>query len=176
MGSDVETIVDAAVPGIAESHSDPDLLAVEPGYKNVLRVRLLVFWLALWMMGAVIDQVLLLESVAYGALTLALPVAAGIAIIGAPQRIYARLRYKLNDRILQVIRGWLFHVDTVVPLVRVQHIDVTRGPLEKTFGVATLVVHTAGTHNSIVTLPGLAPERAAEIRDTIREHVRTDFA
>ena len=77
---------------------------------------------------------------------------------------------------LQVVRGWLFHVDTVVPLVRVQHIDVTRGPLEKMFGVATLVVHTAGTHNSIVTLPGLAPERAAAIRDIIREHVRTDFA
>ena len=79
-------------------------------------------------------------------------------------------------RLLQVVRGWLFHVDTIVPLVRVQHIDVTRGPVEKIFGVATLVVHTAGTHNSVVTLPGLSPERAAEIRDIIREHVRTDFA
>ena len=94
----------------------------------------------------------------------------------APQRIYRRLHYRLTERLLQVVRGWLFHVDTVVPLVRVQHIDVTRGPLEKMFGVATLVVHTAGTHNSIVTLPGLAPERAAQIRDIIREHVRTDFA
>jgi hypothetical protein len=70
----------------------------------------------------------------------------------------------------------VFSSDLVVPLVRVQHIDVTRGPLEKAFGVATLVVHTAGTHNSIVMLPGLAPQRAAEIRDIIREHVRTDFA
>ena len=48
--------------------------------------------------------------------------------------------------------------------------------LQWVLGVATLVVHTAGTHNSIVTLPGLSPERAAEIRDIIREHVRTDFA
>jgi membrane protein YdbS with pleckstrin-like domain len=74
-----------------------------------------------------------------------------------------------------VVRGWLFHTDTVVPLVRVQHIDVTRGPLDKMFGTASLVVHTAGTHNSIVTVPGLAPDRAAEIRDIIREQVRTDF-
>jgi membrane protein YdbS with pleckstrin-like domain len=44
------------------------------------------------------------------------------------------------------------------------------------FGTATLIVHTAGTHNSVVSLPGLAPERAAEMRDIIREHVRTDFA
>jgi membrane protein YdbS with pleckstrin-like domain len=44
------------------------------------------------------------------------------------------------------------------------------------FGTATLVVHTAGTHNSIVSLPGLSPDRAAEIRDTIRAHVHTDYA
>ena len=47
--------------------------------------------------------------------------------------------------------------------------------IDKMFGIATLVVHTAGTHNSIVTVPGLAPDRAAEIRDIIREQVRTDF-
>jgi membrane protein YdbS with pleckstrin-like domain len=76
---------------------------------------------------------------------------------------------------LQVLRGWIFHTDTVVPLVRVQHLDVVRGPLDKMFGTATLVIHTAGTHNSIVTLPGLDPERAAEMRDIIRDQVRTDF-
>ena len=42
------------------------------------------------------------------------------------------------------------------------------------FGTATLVVHTAGTHNSIVTLPGLSPERAAEIREAIRSEIRAD--
>jgi membrane protein YdbS with pleckstrin-like domain len=97
-------------------------------------------------------------------------------IILAPDRIYQRLRYGLTERLLQVVRGWLFHTDTIVPFVRVQHLDVTRGPLDKMFGTATLIVHTAGTRNSIVTVPGLAPDRAAEIRDIIREHIRTDFA
>ena len=40
--------------------------------------------------------------------------------------------------------------------------------------IASLVVHTAGTHNSIVTLPGLSPERAAEIREAIRSEIRAD--
>jgi len=75
---------------------------------------------------------------------------------------------------LRTVRGWLFHTDTVVPFVRVQHIDVTRGPIDKMFGTASLVVHTAGTHNSVVVLPGLAPERAAEIRDAIRAEIRAD--
>ena len=161
---------------VAEPTNGPALEPVEPGYKNVLRVRLAAFWAVLWAAGAVFDQVVLSETDFGGLLVIAIPVLAAGAIIAAPQRIYARLSYRLTERLLQVVRGWLFHVDTVVPLVRVQHIDVTRGPLEKMFGVATLVVHTAGTHNSIVTLPGLAPERAAAIRDIIREHVRTDFA
>lgn len=149
---------------------------VEPGYKNVLRVRFLIFWLVIWVAAAMLDRILLQETEFVGFPTIAVFVIAAAGVLTAPQRIYSRLHYRLTEKLLQVVRGWLFHVDTVVPLVRVQHIDVTRGPLEKMFGVATLVVHTAGTHNSIVTLPGLAPERAAQIRDIIREHVRTDFA
>jgi hypothetical protein len=158
------------------SSEAPLLLAVEPGYKNVLRSRQLVTWLVLCVAAVAADQLLLADTAAYGLPSTIVPIAALISLVTAPPRIYARLRYRLTERFLQVMRGWLFHTDTIVPLVRVQHLDVTRGPLDKLFGTATLVVHTAGTHNSIVTLPGLAPHRAAEIRDIIREHVRTDFA
>ena len=154
----------------------PDLLPVEPGYKNVLRARLGLMWLLLsagpLVTGYVPNDVT--------PVAMALPAAAvlvGAAVVAiAPARVYRRLRYGLTERLLQVVRGWLFHTDTIVPLVRVQHLDVVRGPLDKMFGTATLVLHTAGTHNSIVTVPGLAPDRAAAMRDIIREHVRTDFA
>ena len=152
------------------------LLPVETGYRHVLRLRLLVTWTVLWAIGLAIDQYLLLGTLVHGALTLTVPIIAVAVVAIAPQRIYKRLRYRLSGRVLQVLRGWLFHTDTVVPLVRVQHLDVTRGPLDKLFGTASLIVHTAGTHNSIVTVPGLSPDRAAEMRDIIREHVRTDFA
>ena len=155
--------------------TDPPLGPVAPGYKHVLRLRLALFWVPLWIAATVLDQTLLDETSFHGLPSTLAPILALLAITLAPQRIYARLHYRLTDRLLQVVRGWLFHVDTFVPLVRVQHLDVTRGPLDKMFGTANLVVHTAGTHNSIVTVPGLPPERAAEIRDIIREHVRTDF-
>ena len=152
----------------------PTLLPVEPGYKNVLRARLAVMWAPL-IVGAIILDQAIDETVYHGLPSTLVPLLALISIAFAPQRIYRHLGYRLSEALLQVVRGWMFHIDTVVPLVRVQHIDVTRGPLDKMFGTATLVVHTAGTHNSIVTVPGLAPERAEEIRDIIREHVRTDF-
>ncbi len=154
----------------------PSLEPVEPGYRNVLRVRLALFWLVLLVMTFIVDRVFLAQWGVGALLPGILVVIALVAVLLAPERTYRRLRYRLTGQVLQVVRGWLFHVDTVVPLVRVQHIDVVRGPLDKMFGTASLVVHTAGTHNSVVMLPGLSPERAAEMRDRIREHVRTDFA
>jgi membrane protein YdbS with pleckstrin-like domain len=139
-------------------------------------VQLLLAWLPLIIGAVVLDRVLLKQTSLYGALSTGIPLIALIIAASAPQRIYRRLRYGLTAKLLQVVRGWLFHTDTIVPFVRVQHLDVKRGPLDKIFGTATLVIHTAGTHNSIVTVPGLSPGRAAEIRDIIREHVRTDFA
>ena len=152
------------------------LQPVEPGYRHVLRLRQLILWLPLVVAGLVLDNALLGDTPFYGLASAVPPLLGLLAVIVIPDRVFRRLRYGLTERLMQVVRGWLFHTDTIVPVVRVQHLDVTRGPLDKMFGTATLIVHTAGTHNSVVTVPGLAPERAAEIRDIIREHIRTDFA
>ena len=147
---------------------------VEPAYRNVLRARAAIFWLPLFV-GSIIADRLLLAEFPVGALA---PVLVALVALGgvviAPNRVYRRLGYAIDDRLLRVVHGWLFHTDTIVPFVRVQHIDVTRGPIDKIFGTASLVVHTAGTHNSIVVLPGLAPDRAADMRDTIRSSIRAD--
>ncbi len=156
--------------------TDPPLLPVEPNYRHVLRARLAATWLPL-AIGAVVADYMLLEGTPFRGLpSVAAPLLAITAILFIPQRTYRRLRYRLMDRMLHSIHGWMLHTDTLVPFVRVQHLDVKRGPLDKIFGTASLVVHTAGTHNSIVTVNGLSPARAAEIRDIIREHVRSDFA
>ena len=154
---------------------DAPLLPVETGYRNVLRVRAAIFWGTVTVAALVADRALWADTPVAGIVPVAMLVITAVAVGIVPNRTYRRLRYRLTGRLLQVMRGWMVHSDTVVPLVRVQHLDVVRGPLEKMFGTATLVVHTAGTLNSTVTVPGLAPDRAAEIRDVIREHVRTDF-
>jgi membrane protein YdbS with pleckstrin-like domain len=151
-----------------------DLQPVEPAYRNALRARALAFWGPVFLVSLIVNWTVLADT----PLSSVLPVVIGLigfsGVTIAPDRVYRRLGYALDDRLLRTVRGWLFHVDTVVPFVRVQHIDVTRGPFDKLFGTATLVVHTAGTHNSIVTLPGLSPDRAAEIREAIRSEIRAD--
>ena len=152
-----------------------DLQPVEPAYRNALRARAAVFWVPVFLAALVVDQQLPGNDAAFSSLLPAVIGAIGLsAIMVAPDRIYRRLGYAIDGRLLRTVRGWLFHTDTVVPFVRVQHIDVTRGPFDKLFGTASLVVHTAGTHNSIVVLPGLSPDRAAEIREAIRSEIRAD--
>ena len=151
-----------------------DLQPVEPSYRNALRMRAAVFWIPVLIAALVINAVALTETAFSGLLPAVIGLIAFSGLVVAPDRIYRRLGYAIDKRLLRTVRGWLFHTDTIVPFVRVQHIDVTRGPFDKMFGTATLVVHTAGTHNSIVTLPGLSPERAAEIREAIRSEIRAD--
>ena len=150
------------------------LLPVEPAYRSALRVRAALFWLPLFIGALVADRMLLAHTAFSGLLPALIGLIALSGIVVAPERIYRRLGYAIDGRLLRTVRGWLFHADTVVPFVRVQHIDVVRGPGDKLFGTASLVVHTAGTHNSIVTVPGLSPDRAAEIREAIRSEIRAD--
>jgi hypothetical protein len=151
-----------------------DLQPVEPAYRNALRARAAAFWVPLFLASLVVNAAALADTSFAGLAPAAIGLIGLSGMIVAPDRIYRRLGYAIDHRLLRTVRGWLFHTDTVVPFVRVQHIDVTRGPFDKLFGTATLVVHTAGTHNSVVTLPGLSPERAAEIREAIRSEIRAD--
>jgi membrane protein YdbS with pleckstrin-like domain len=102
------------------------------------------------------------------ALLLAYPVLIG------PVRRYRAWGYALGTDELRLSHGLWTHLDTVVPLRRVQHLDVAQGPLERAFGVTRLVLHTAGTANSQVVLPGLSRATAEGIRDEIRAQIRQE--
>ena len=86
----------------------------------------------------------------------------------------SRATWCLPGYSVRVVAGLMFRKDTVVPFSRVQHIDVKQGPLERAFGIARLVLHTAGTHNASVVLPGLRHETASEMREAIRAHVKRE--
>ncbi|WP_260483345.1 PH domain-containing protein [Sphingomicrobium flavum] len=156
-------------------HLPEGMHPVERSYAWVLRLRLMMTWIPLLVGALVLDNTVLEEFPWRGTLSAVVGLISLAIITFVPQRVYRRLGYKLGDKMLRVVRGWLFHTDTVVPFVRVQHIDVARGPLDKLLGTASLIVHTAGTHNSVVTLPGLSPEKAIAMRDEIRATIKTDW-
>lgn len=82
---------------------------------------------------------------------------------------YRVWRFEIQDDALYLERGVFTRVETAVPFVRVQHVDTQRGPLQRLFGLASIVVYTAGSRGADVTVPGLRPDRADAIHDRLRE-------
>jgi len=85
---------------------------------------------------------------------------------------YPPLRYRcctwrLSRFGLEIREGVWFRRLISVPRSRVQHIEVQRGPLQSRFGIASLVVHTAGHQDSEIRLSGLEHHIALSLRDDL---------
>lgn len=81
---------------------------------------------------------------------------------------YSVWRFDVRADSLYIERGVFTRIKTVVPFVRLQHVDTQRGPIERTVGLATVVVYTAGSRSADVAIPGLSPDRAEELREELR--------
>jgi membrane protein YdbS with pleckstrin-like domain len=82
---------------------------------------------------------------------------------------FRRWRYEVQADALFIERGVLTQVRTVVPYVRLQHVDTRRSPTERAVGLASVVVYTAGSRSADVSIPGLTPERADRLQTRLRE-------
>ncbi len=86
-----------------------------------------------------------------------------------PPLAWLRWRFGFLDSLLLMRYGILFVEERAVPVRRMQHVDLTRGPIERLFRLATLVVYTAGNEGSAFRVPGLGLKRAQGLRDRIVE-------
>jgi hypothetical protein len=145
---------------------------LERGYLSVLRIRSAIVWLTLSAIAAAADAGLHWRfGIPFGFLAGLVFGWGVITVVFLVPGRWRRWGYAFTDRELHVANGWLTRRHTVVPVSRVQHIDVSQGPLERSAGVATLSLHTAGTEQNLVVLPGIRRERAEEIRDVIRSRI-----
>ena len=87
--------------------------------------------------------------------------------IGWPAIDYRHWSYRVDHDGIEIRSGVLWRQIVSVPRSRVQHIDVSQGPIERWIGLATLSIHTAGTEYSKVDLPGLDHEVALTLRDAL---------
>lgn len=104
---------------------------------------------------------------------LVLPIAAFLLlflITGTHSLLRYRIwRYEVRDDELFLRRGVFTRVKTLVPYVRIQHVDSRRSPLERLTGLASTVVYTAGSRGADVTIPGLTPDQAEDLQRQLKE-------
>jgi uncharacterized protein len=81
-----------------------------------------------------------------------------------PALAYRFSSYRVDQAGIEIRQGVYWRTITIVPRSRVQHTDVSQGPLERRFGLGTLVIYTAGTTHSKVNVSGLAFDVARRVR------------
>jgi membrane protein YdbS with pleckstrin-like domain len=90
----------------------------------------------------------------------------GMTVGVAPGLRWRRWRYEIRPDEIDLQRGIYWIERTLVPLARIQHVDTRQGPLQRRFGLSTVVFYTAAGPNQI---PELSTPVAAEVRDRIAE-------
>ncbi|MXR19364.1 PH domain-containing protein [Halobacterium bonnevillei] len=138
------------------------------------RVRFI--WLLRSLVGSLVAGVVVTFAVGAVDRVAVTPVVAGGAVfvvllaVGALHVFlrYRAWRFEVRDDTLYIERGVLVNVRTVVPYVRVQHVDARRGPIERLLGLGSVVVFTAGSRGADVSIPGLVAQRADDVQETLR--------
>jgi membrane protein YdbS with pleckstrin-like domain len=80
---------------------------------------------------------------------------------------YKHFNYAMNEFGLYINKGVFWRRKIIVPRNRVQHTDVVQGPIERKLKLAELIVHTAGTRNASVKLPGILRTDAEKLRESL---------
>ncbi|MGN7918189.1 PH domain-containing protein [Lysobacter sp. 22409] len=89
-------------------------------------------------------------------------------------RRYRNTLWRLDAHGFAVRRGVAWQRETLVPLTRVQHLDLKHGPLQRLRGLATLVVHTAGTRHNAVSIDHLDAQDAERLRERLGRQLDHD--
>jgi membrane protein YdbS with pleckstrin-like domain len=131
-------------------------------FATVVAVGVIVGWVVIGL-GRGFDTLWMI----LGAVGIVIIVALFVAAIFWPPLEYRHITWRLDDAGLEIRRGVLWRHRIAVPFARVQHADVSQGPLQRQFQLGTLTVHTAGTQNASVTLSGLAHTAAMQLRDEL---------
>ena len=94
---------------------------------------------------------------------------AAVLVLGLlhARRLYASWRWALREDDVLARYGVVFRVARSIPRVRVQHVDVHSGPIDRALGLVEVSLHVAGSAGPVLTIPGLAPAEAEALREAL---------
>ncbi len=160
----------------AREDAVPDLSVLRP-----LDPRVVKAWRVAWLVTAGLAALaaivlLLLGRGSDAAVAAVLMLMCFVAAAFLPRARYRAWGFHLRPAGLLVRHGLVWRSVSVVPHARIQYVDTRRGPLERAFGLATVVVYTAGSRGAAVRIPGLDVADAEALRDRLAALGDTDDA
>ncbi|GAA3946051.1 PH domain-containing protein [Actinoplanes auranticolor] len=144
----------------------PDTVDWRPVSRSLITVELInrAIWVVVVLAGLTVGVVLTDHWI--------WPAAMAAVVVAAIWRSLVTVRavkawgYAERDNDLLVRHGLVIRRLSIVPYARMQFVDVTAGPLERAFHLATVQLHTAAAASD-AKIPGLLPEEASRLRDRL---------
>jgi uncharacterized protein len=92
-----------------------------------------------------------------------------LVIMTFPSLRWKRWRYEVRENEIELKNGLFVIKRTLVPMIRVQHVDTRQGPILRKYRLATVTISTAATIHEI---PALDVDEAEELRFFISQLAR----
>ena len=147
----------------------PTGVQFRPVSLELIKVRLTaVAFFLLCSAAVVIILFFLLPQKWIGLLLIATVVAIALWLLWLIPRQVRAMGWAVTGTDLQIRKGIMFKSLTVVPLGRLQYVDVEEGPVARHFGIAQVKLHTASATTD-AQLPGIPREQAAQLREQIAD-------
>lgn len=147
---------------------------LSPKYRRMNIVTTVLFWgVALIILGLVFSGLFFEISDKHNPIAYAL---AGIFIFLASWSIIYHYfadplkQYVVREHDINFQSGWLFKSLVSQPILRIQHVELKRGPIERKYNLATLQVFSAGGASYTFNIPGLEHEDAIKLRQFVLNH------
>ena len=87
------------------------------------------------------------------------------------EKSFQNKAYAIRDKDVIYRSGWIIQSTHTCPFNRIQHSTVTMGPLERKFGLARLVLYTAGSNDADLSIPGLTQATAQQLKEWITKKI-----
>lgn len=146
--------------------------SLDPAVRIIWMINRFIFWLMFGFLGIVVFGSMLFAMVQHRGLILL--GGAGIGVLAIVHLFWPLLSYyywgfAIRESDVLIRSGVLFKHVTAIPFARIQHVDTDAGPIERSFGITNLIIHTAGSHIGSMAIPGLPEEHAEALRDYLSE-------
>ncbi len=98
----------------------------------------------------------------------------GLLVFGLPGIIFANLswknaKYRLGEDDLAFVRGIFWKSERYVNRARIQHVDITAGPLSRMLGLVEASIHVGAGVSAAISISGLTPEIAEDLKKALLE-------
>jgi uncharacterized protein len=148
------------------------LSAIHPNYLKILRYEWIFSTIVLVAMG--VGVVLLSPAVRSGywwVLIAATVIGVSSIYYFLQEKSFPFKAYAIREKDVIFQKGWLLQTTTICPFNRIQNCSVQSGPWERKFGLASLIIYTAGAGGADLRIPGLLVEEAEKLRHFILQQI-----